>query len=367
MRVTFSGDLVFTPLAETAMSSDSENPSTETPTKPDWTDKQLPPVKPPTTGLLMQLFFVPMVIVSIIVGVWLMFGWLAQSGTNPEQLAANLQQLNKGSWQDAHGLSNMLFDPREEELRHNEELANGLAEILDKLLEDKMLETSEERVKLATWLCRAIGAFEIDNGLDTLVKATECENFEIRREAIKGISTLASNLETDITESHPDLVEQLESPAMERAEGSESEELMKFGEIRSTTAYALGVIGGEDATSTLNLMLGDAYPEARYNAATGLARNGDLRAVPRLCEMLSLDNDEATLYEVKEAQELRKWKRNLVIVNGLRGVKGLYSTNKEAAVDETITEAVEKLRGAAILQRADALVLDDVMRFLNER
>ena len=59
----------------------------------------------------MQLFFVPMIIVSIIVAVWLMFGWLAQSGRNPEQLAANLKQLNKGSWQDAHSLSNMLRDP----------------------------------------------------------------------------------------------------------------------------------------------------------------------------------------------------------------------------------------------------------------
>lgn len=351
------------------MSNDNESnltPSQAT-TETSWTDKQLPPVKPPTTGLLMQLFFVPMVIVSIIVGVWLMFGWLAQSGTNPEQLASNLKQLNKGSWQDAHSLSNMLYDPRQEELRHNQELAKSLAETLNTLLDDKFLDTSEESVKLARWLCSAIGAFEVPDGLDTLVKATECDNFEIRREAIKGISTLASNLEADIKESRSDLVEKLTSPAMERGESSEPEELIKFGEIRSTTAYALGVIGGEEATSTLNLMLSDAYPESRYNAATGLARNGDLRAVPRLCEMLSLENDEALLYEAEEATELRKWKRNLVIVNGLRAVKELYTKNEEAEIDESITQAVDDLRGAAILLRADALVLDDVTRFLKER
>jgi hypothetical protein len=314
----------------------------------------------------MQLFFVPMIIVSIIVGVWLMFGWLAQSGTNPEQLASNLKRLNKGSWQDAHGLSNMLFDPQEEELRHDTKLADSLAETLTVLLEDKNLAASEEHVKLATWLCRALGAFEIDNGLDVLLAATKNENFEIRREAIKGISTLAGNLETDIKTSRADIVEIITSPAMERAEGSVREELMRFGEIRSTSAYALGLIGGDEAMKTLSLMLSDAYPEARYNAATGLARNGDLRAVPRLSEMLSLENDEATLYEKEGANELRRWKKNLIIVNGLRAVKELYSSN-EAPVDKSISQAIEKVRSAKILQRADALVLDEVMRFLKDR
>jgi hypothetical protein len=80
------------------MSTDDSNNLNSSSADANWTEKQLPPVKPPTTGLLMQLFFVPMIIVSIIVAVWLMFGWLAQSGTNPEKLASNLKQLNKGSW-----------------------------------------------------------------------------------------------------------------------------------------------------------------------------------------------------------------------------------------------------------------------------
>lgn len=339
---------------------------TNTPNDPNWTENQLPPVKPPTTGLLMQLFFVPMIIVSIIVAVWLMFGWLAQSGTNPEQLASNLKQLNKGSWQDAHGLSNMLYDPREEELRHDEGLANSLAETLNTLLDDKALATSPERVKLATWLCRALGAFEIDSGLATLIKATQSSEFEIRREAIKGISTLASNLGDELEGSRASLVDVLQEPAMERGESTTKEELLKFGEIRSTVAYALGVIGGDEANETLNLMLGDAYPEARYNAATGLARNGDLRAVPRLCEMLSLDNEEATLYE-EESGTLRSWKQNLIIVNGLRAVKGLYEANAETPIDPSVVSAIGALKGAEKLKNADALVLDDVERYVASR
>lgn len=312
----------------------------------------------------MQLFFVPMVIVSIIVSVWLMFGWLAQSGTNPEQLAANLKQLNKGSWQDAHSLSNLLFDPREEELRHDEELAASLAETLNILLDDKALSTSDESIKLATWLCRAIGAFEIDAGLDTLVKATMSSEFEIRREAFKGISTLAANLETPIKESRPDIVEVLTGPAMERAESSDREEELKFGEIRSTVAFTLGVIGGEEAANTLNMMLSDAYPEARYNAAIGLARMGDERAIPRLCEVMSLDNKEATLYET-ESGTLRSWKQNLIIKNGLLAVKELYTANETAPVDDRILQAVGKLQGK--LPTAETIVLDDVNRLLESR
>ena len=217
------------------------------------------------------------------------------------------------------------------------------------------------------WLCRALGEFEIDNGLDTLVVASKYENFEIRRAAIKGISTLAANLETDIKTSREDLVATLKEPAMERAKGSDKAELLQFGEIRSTAAYALGVIGGDEAQETLTLMLGDAYPEARYNAATGLARNGDVRAVPRLREMLTIDNPAAVEFEEEEATELRRWKQNLIIVTGLTAVKELYTQNTEATIDPSTTEAVEKLREAQVLQSADALVLEEVSRFLAER
>ena len=226
-----------------------------------------------------------------------MGGW-AQSSTNPEQLTKNLKQLNKGSWQDAHSLSTLLRDPREKELRQNAELAAGLAETLDGLLDDKKLVANDKLHRLATWLCRALGEFEVDAGLDTLLKALKSEDFAIRRAAVEGISTLAGKLK-DIKASREDVVKLLSDPALERPDVSGREQEMEQGEMRSALAYSLGVIGGDDAANTLNLMLSDPYPEARYNAATGLARNGDVRAVPRLEEMLTLDNDEAVRFEEK--------------------------------------------------------------------
>lgn len=350
------------------MSQDEPTNPQATENQPHWTDKQLPPVKPPTTGLLMQLFFVPMVIVSIIVCVWLLFGWLAQSGNNPEQLASNLKQLNKGSWQDALSLSNLLRDPRETELRQNQELADSLAETLDSLLADKALATSPERHRLATWLCRALGQFEVDNGLDVLVRALKSSDFAIRRAAVEGISTLAGKLGSDITKSRSDLVEVLRDPAMERSEIPDREKELEYGEMRSAAAYALGVIGTDEAIAALTLMLGDAYPEARYNAATGLARNGDLRSVPRLREMLKLNNDEAIRYE-EESGTLRAWKQNLVIVNGLRAILELYGLNDSEPIDEELIAAARQLEESGTLRSTDAwkLVLDKVLRLIKER
>lgn len=347
-------------------SDDTAQPSA--PDNTNWTEQQLPPVKPPTTGFLMQLFFVPMIIVSIIVGVWIMFGWLAQSGTNPKQLAENLRQLNKGSWQDAHSLSNLLRDPREEALRQDDELATTLGDTLTMLLEDPNLAVSLERHKLATWLCRALGEFEVDNGIPALKTAVNTDDFKIRRAAIEGITRLAANLEADLDPSRADLVRVLNDKAMERAESSSRNEEMEFGEMRSAVAYALGVIGGDDAKATLTLMLADPYPEARYNAATGLARNGDLRSVDRLCEMLQVENTEATKYENEQADTLRQWKRNNVIINGVRGVNALYAAN-QSKPDDKLINAIQKVVDSDILGSNDRyrLELDAVLRDLKTR
>ena len=83
-----------------------------------------------------------MIIVTVIVMVWIMFGWLAQSSTNPKQLSENLRKLNKGSWQDAHSLSNLLRDPREGQLRQDSELAGSLSDTLKTLLDDPNLSVS---------------------------------------------------------------------------------------------------------------------------------------------------------------------------------------------------------------------------------
>lgn len=345
----------------------SADPNSSTPSSEstNWTQEQLPPVKPPTTGFLMQLFFVPMLIVAVIVGVWVMFGWLAQSGTNPKQLAENLRKLNKGSWQDAYSLSDLLRNPREQELRQDAELAASLAETLQGLLEDPELSVSPERHKLATWLCRALGEFEVDAGISALKQAVACDDFTIRKSAVEGITKLSANLPGQLNSA--ELVPLLREGAMERAPSADRQDELMYGETRSAIAYCLGVLGGEEAMVTLALMLGDPYAGARYNAATGLARHGDLRAVDGLIEMLQPENEDATKYEAENATSLREWKRKKVIVNGGRGVKALYTANETAELAPSILSAVQAVQDAKILRGNDALELDELSRWLDSR
>lgn len=345
----------------------SETPLGETPPQPDadWTDKQLPPVKPPTAGLLMQLFFVPMIIVSIIVAVWLMFGWLAESGTRPAQLAANISKLNKGSWQDAHRLSNMLRDPRETELRQNKELITRLSGILVNLLEADA-ETEPEKRKLMIWLCRALGEFDIDNGLSTLIAATESDDLDVRRAAIQSIGVFADGFDADVSLRHPELLPRLEETAFEY--GTQSEEEIPYGMVRSSTAFTLGIIGVEQSLNTLERMLADSHPDVRYNAACGLARNGDSRSIPRIKEMLQLDNEEALRFEQDEAGNIpesnKKWKQYVVIKNGLEAVTQLYEKQKLLTPDSELLQQLRELEASNELHGEVAIKLSETIRTL---
>jgi hypothetical protein len=95
-------------------------------------------------------------------------------------------------------------------------------------------------------------------------------------------------------------------------------------------------------------MLGDAYPNARYNAATGLCRHGDLRAMPVLEEMLDPANVEAVSSE--ESEEGKPWKRLVVMQNGLRAARQL--------VEKNTTDDLRQLAAAL-----DRIIASDLSQF----
>ena len=69
-------------------------------------------------------------------------------------------------------------------------------------------------------------------------------------------------------------------------------------------------------------MLGDPHPNARYNAALGMARHGDLRCGDVLMTMLTPDNPDVVQGEQSVTE--KETKRLRVIVNAIRAV-GLLS------------------------------------------
>ncbi|MDG2384183.1 MAG: HEAT repeat domain-containing protein [Pirellulaceae bacterium] len=305
-------------------------------------DDQLPPVSPPTAGFLMQLFIVPMVIVIIIVMVCLMFNWLAHLGTRPEDLVDDLERLNPGSWQKALTIANYLCDPNQSELRQNQLMADRLAEVLDKQMEVGAM--SDEQIQLRVYLCRALGVFEVDNGMPALITAASTQRdpkeLEVRLAALEALATLADGVPDGkkLMRGNPKLIKTIDAAAREFDEtGLEKQ---ANAELRQRAAYALGVIGGEQCQDTLAKMTSDPEWAVRFNAATGLARNGDARGVDQLIAMLR----PADLTGV-DGQPLDPATSFSIVRNGLRAIMQLNDVNSTAdlsALQVAVQQLVDK-------------------------
>jgi HEAT repeat protein len=120
----------------------------------------------------------------------------------------------------------------------------------------------------------------------------------------------------------------------------------------------LGILGTPLALDKLAEMVHDPYPDARFNAATALARHGDLRAVDTLAEMVDPAEDVGLKYEDKEPIDLHRFhKRRTVLLNGLRASELVAKANPsadfrplETALQQLVEADAETLRDAYIEQ-----------------
>lgn len=286
----------------------------------------LPPVEPPTMGFILQLFVIPMVIVTIIVLIWLLFNWLAHMGSNPTELVADLKKLNDSSWQKALTLADLLRNPRYEHLKRDTALAKELASVLNSQIDSAAME--ENPVRLRIFLCRALGEFQTADVLPVLLRAATTERqtaeAEVRLGALQSLAVFVRYNDPEKLRGNDQLRETLLAASREQSPGVDENHTR--AELRSQAAFALGVLGGEKALGRLEVMLSDAYPNARYNAAAGLCRHGDARALPTLIEMLDPENVEAVRSE--ESEESKPWKRLNVMQNGLRAAGLLAQKNR---------------------------------------
>jgi hypothetical protein len=253
--------------------------------------------------------------------VWLMFSWLAQMGSNPQQLVHDLQRLNAASWQKALTLADLLRNPEYDELKRDPDLAGELSGVLTDQLEAGA--TSGEAVKLRMFLCRALGEFHVADVVAPLLRAAEQEespeDIDVRRSALEALAVFASQGGAELIRSDPRAMDVLRTASRERSERAVDQD--QRAELRSAAAYALGIVGGSDAMDRLEVLTKDAHVNTRYNAALGLARHGDLRSESVLLEMLNPKNPSAAEGESHAAGQASK--RLLVIKNGIRGVSQL--------------------------------------------
>jgi hypothetical protein len=345
----------------------TDSSPTQIPRKPPSGD--LPPVEPPTVGFILQLFVIPMVIVTIIVVIWLLFNWLAHMGSNPTELVQDLRKPNDARWQKALTLADLLRNPHNTHLKKDRALAKGLADVLnDEMQAARMDETP---IQLRVFLCRALGEFETPEVLESLLQAARTERepieVQVRRSAIQSLAVYISNNEPENLHSHSDLLAVLLDAARAR---SDSDAENAKAELRSTAAFALGLLGSREALDQLDVLLGDAYPNARYNAAVALCRQGDARALPVLAEMLDPENEESVSREPDE--EGKPWKRLLVMENGIRAAGQLVEKNQgddltalDAALEKIEKSDLTKFKSGA--RRGIRIEANEVRIKLKER
>ena len=324
------------------MSSNPDTARSESDTRPLAADELLPPVEPPSAGFLLQLFVVPAVIVLVVV----LLGWLVTSlattgERDPEQIVAKLRSSSQNRWQEAFELANALRTEQQHPgLKDNTQLADELAKLLDE--EHAAARTDDDSVKLRTFLCAALGAFQVDNGLPVLLKvAHEDVDAAVRGDAINAMAVLA---ETFRTADPPRalageaLVDTFVDTFIDLANDQSDM-------VRSRTAFALGVItlapdSDPRLTEEFEKLVEDLYADARYNAATGLARRGSLLAVAPLVEMLDLESLAVSI-KGESRPDMQTRKRNTILKNALDAVVVVKEKNPDADLG-ALRDAVQK-------------------------
>lgn len=317
----------------------------------------LPPVEPPSAGFILQLFVVPGVIVTIIVAVWLMFNWLAQAGSDPRSYVKAIARHDAASWQAAHNLADVLRSDARQGLKQDRVLAGDLIGLLEAELGAGG--TSQDSARLQTFLCAALGEFKLPEVVPVLVKAATATGNAISEDAKKnenGVRTSAIEalavVESNLADAGQSQLDRL-LPVLLKATDDEDPVL------QTSATFALGVVGGNEALTKLRAIVHGSGPtsrgsEIRYNAAIGLARQGDAEAIPTLQEML--DSDRIVVNVDSQRPANRDDRRALIVMNALRATEQLRAKNPQADIRGLLpaveslskTEPVEQVRLKAL-------------------
>lgn len=340
--------------------------------------EELPPVTPPSAGFIVQLFVIPALIVLGVVSVWALFGKLADSGSDWQQLVAELGGGNEHRrWRAAQELAQLLHNERlappteTEALSVNPAVARALSELLKESLASAS--TNPETIMQQEFLARALGGLEADDL--TLPVLCEClapeRSPDVRKSGLMAVAIISGRhfdkamgfqAESD-NDAPPAPRKALDQPTIDSPEilkqlrvAAQDQEAV----VRHIAAYALANVSGPDSLRQLRSMLGDSNRQARANAALGLARNGDTAAIPVILEMLAgLTQPQPPLADkpapgsAAETEALlaaANWKAEQPALarNCLRAARDLW-TQVTADEQSAITAAVQKVADSELL------------------
>ena len=355
--------------------------------------KDLPPVTSPSAGFIIQLFLIPALIVVAVIGVWALFGRLAESDTNWEQLVSELGSTNEHRrWRAANHLSQLLHNeqlsdvPASEQLSRRREVALALTGLFRTSLQSRS--THDDDISHQEFLARTMGALEVDDlVLPLLAESLDSQhNIEVRKTALMSLVIIAGRRFGEATG---------QSMTMERSSGlPELKPLAKSVELplaqpcienpeildelktaaqdpetalRQLAAYALGLVSGPDSMEQLRVLLLDSDVNTRANAAIALARNADVGGIPAMITLLRqgaspISKAEfASLSEAEQQQELsrRSFEEPSVLTNCMTAVARLWPRirlDQQTEIRQSVTRLANNHRLAGVRLQAGILL-----------
>ncbi|MBX3439177.1 MAG: HEAT repeat domain-containing protein [Planctomycetaceae bacterium] len=245
----------------------------------------LPPVEPPSAGFIVQLFLVPALIVTVVIGVYLLFGRLASGEQDWRKQLSDVRSDNPHRrWRGADGLAQMLrADATADGVRlaENRDVAQELAALLQESL--NRVSTREDDYKQLEFLTRTLGLMDVpDLTFPVLISAMDpVHDREVRKNAIASLATVAYRTH----EKGRPLDESTVVPEIISA--TEDSDAM----IRHLATYSLGLFQGAASRDRLEALVQNGDELTRVNAAFALSRRGSVAGISVLEEILESQGD----------------------------------------------------------------------------
>ena len=321
----------------------------------------LPPVEPPSLGLIVRLFLVPLGIVAVVVLVVWGVHYLATSSWDPEAYLAELEQQGPNRWQVAYDFAQLV---RRSDVRTNAQVAQRLGQILLAQLEDPPPEESAERFQTEAnfriYLVKALGEFSVPEGFPALLQAARLGRNEPERQVQMAAVEAVATLTFHVLQSGRTVPEEVITTLLELSRHQDPR-------LRTRAAFALGVLdqtASAEVLDRLEQMLDDPVVDVRYNAAVALARYGRSEAVPTLVEMLQPQQPEAVELEKDPAGKTIKVAR--IHITALQAALLLAKQNPQADLSPLVAPA-EKLAQASQTPAKIRIRARELLNVLHDR
>lgn len=325
------------------MNSSSETSSAADP-YPETFPEHLPPVKPPSVAFITQLFIVPGIIVLMIVAGYTLLGRLVVDQDDWQQRVADLQNPNPHvRWRGGIGLADLLaaderLGDQGQRLAENRDLATAITTALaDEIKQEQ--NPSDDHLTYQGYLCRALGMFRLpDVVVPALVDAAQPNRHrELRKNALSAIAVM-QNLAVEKKQPINDPTVLPLVIAVSREEDTL---------LRQLSAFTLGLFPEKAAMDRLEVLLEDADPNTRLNAAVALARLNDSRCLPVL--MKALENPNET-FAPQGPEEFEQYVRLKNVLSAIERIAPRCTADQKTELIRLVEPFAEGFREKAVIQ-----------------